>query len=106
MSLRNTLYAYFLLEPSSLLVVVAQSEDTLANRTQKRYSALVWLDRRRVPGSYEQTICTVFAQFGFVCFLFFSCYESAMRLSQKTGFQKRTCKRLYEWLFAELVIVM
>ena len=32
----------------------AQPEERFANRIQKSCSALVWLDRRRVPGLYAQ----------------------------------------------------
>ena len=56
MFLGKTLYAYFPLGPSNLPVVVAQPDKSLATKTQKKCSALVWLDRRKVPGSYEQTI--------------------------------------------------
>ena len=35
---------YFPLRPTSLTVVVAKTDETLANRTQKRCCALVWLD--------------------------------------------------------------
>ena len=55
MSLGKTLYDYFSLGPSSLPIVVAQPGKRLRNKTQKNaLRALVWLDRRRVPGSYEQ----------------------------------------------------
>ena len=40
--------------PSSLPVMVAQPDERLANRTQKTSYALMWLDRRKVPGSYER----------------------------------------------------
>ena len=43
------------LGPSNPPVVVVQPDKRLANRTKKRCSALVWLDRRRVPDSYERT---------------------------------------------------
>ena len=33
-----------------LASVEAQSDERLANKTQKESSALLWLDRRRVPG--------------------------------------------------------
>ena len=48
--------AYFPLVPSILPGVVAQLDERLANRTQKGCSALVWSDRRRVPGSFARVI--------------------------------------------------
>ena len=51
----KNIYAYFPLGSSSLPVVVTQPDERLANRIQKKCSALVWLDRRRVPGLFERT---------------------------------------------------
>ena len=50
--MEKTLYANFLLESSSLTVVVAQLDGIHANIVQK-VVALVWLDRRRVLGSLK-----------------------------------------------------
>ena len=49
---KNTL-RLFPLRPSSLPVMVAQLDKRLQKKTKKCFT-LVWLDRRRVPGSYER----------------------------------------------------
>ena len=55
-SLEKTLYAYFLFGPSRLLVVVALFDEKLQKEPKKGCSALVWLDKRKVPGSYERML--------------------------------------------------
>ena len=55
MTLEKTFHANFPLGPSSLPVVVAQSDKRLANKTAKRVSCVDVADIRRLPGSYERT---------------------------------------------------
>ena len=50
---KDTLHL-FSLGLNSPPVVVTQPDETLANKTKEKCSALVWLDRRRGPDSYER----------------------------------------------------
>ena len=61
LSLGKTLHAYFPLQPSSLLVVVTQSDGRLANRPRKGCFAVVWTEAECVVHVLKQVKITFFS---------------------------------------------